>query len=469
MKRNELYTLLAVLVVFAILGSYMWISSENPENEGTKVLAGKLTFPRDEGVHTDTQEAWNLYMNLSSDSGKDYWISGMWVMQRINSQTTRGFKIYMGEGGTLMVRGFYSDFSKTEESNKTLNIRWMEKDGKYTFLNKTSGKGIKNASYSFSYSDADSFLSIKLNMKSESMPVLFGLDGNADMGYLGALKGYIAAEMKINGYIFYNGEKIHVDGRGVLTHLWGFIGEDPSFVSSMLKNEDHTIFFFRTYLQNKNPSWEFFYVIGHGRYTVFITHFDEKNGDKTIGASISYGYNIKDLKNERYDAYIIDYFPDPTKRDNHICYPDHWFLKSYYDDYGCVFAPSDFSSNMRTSWEGFIKGVDSSNRSMWGFESIYTYYNSNIKFLNISADKSDGKLEVKAELKSSLPLNAVYLNYSFNLSGSWEKSYKKMSYDGKEWRLSLDIPAEATGVKLMVHAQDKSYQWYHSEEKLISL
>jgi len=464
MDKKNIYMLTALILVFVLILSVILLSPTNvPKDE--KTIIGKLSFPMDEGSHEAIQESWVMYVHGVGDDGEEYSVTSIWNKQWINMQRMRGFQIYLSRNNELVDYEVYTDFRENLESNASLDIEWIsEMGGVMHFKRDLPNTDMESARYTMQFINEDSYLRVDVDGESQRNVTLFGLDGDADMGLLGGLKGYLQPDMRITGTIFFNGREIHISGIAAYTHLWGYLPTDHvSFSSMLMKGEEKTFFFFRTYLNGVNVAWEYFYLIDTDGYTLFITHYDKEEGESTIGASVDSEYHIKDLEGERYDATVLDYFLEPANPDSHRCYPDHWFFKSYYDNYSCVCAPSDLSSSRMTVWEGFMEGVDGENHSLWGFEHIYTYWMSKMGLNNISFEKNGNSVDVIANVSSSLPLNAVVLEYGLNVSGIWENHTEEMTPTENGWQLTIETPPSTVSIRVIVHMEDKSYRWEMSE------
>ena len=466
-EKNKIYTIIAFSIIAILLLSFVLMSYQQPSKNEKGVIMGKLEFPRDEGSHEDIKEFHAFYFNGSGGGGIYYSGAAIWTSYRINLQKYNTFQIYLSKNGKLIYSESYKNFKQTDSSNKSLDIEWVsENGGIIQFKRESPSTDMEHAEYSLQFVNENSHFKLNLHISSQRNITLFGLDGYADMGILGLLKGYVQPQMLVSGTVLFNEDKIYIDGTSMYTHLWGYLPTDHVVFSSLLmKNEDKTIFFFRTYLNKTDPAWEYFYVIGHERYTVFITHYNKNIGASTIGKSVDRYYRIEDLKGASYDAYITDYFPEPADRSSRRCYPNHWFMKSYYDDYSCICHPSDYNSSEKRTWDGFMTGKDSDNRSMWGFSRVYTYYLAGINIKNISFDERNGTINVSANISSSFNLKHVVIEYKFNISGIWENNTGEMEKADGKWVISFKVPDGASSVKVKVHAEDSCGFWKISEER----
>ena len=465
MEKNNLYALLALIVVVALIASTAIVLNNNTGNtdEG-KTLVGKLVFPRDEGAHDEVLETWSVYMNAEGDDGSDYTVFMIWYKYWLNMEKVRSFSIYLEKDGHTVYSTTYKDFRQDVMANDTLDIEWVSSmGGVMHFKRENPGAGMHMGNYTLQFVNEENYFEIDVDSFAHRNVTLMGMDGYADMGMLGIIKGYIQPDLDVSGKLLFNGVTAKISGSAAYSHLWGYLPTDTvSFSSLLVKNEEHTVFFFRTYLDRTKPAWEFFYNIMDERYTVFVTHYGTE-GNNTVGASVEDNYRMKDLTGESYDAYVLDYFLEPADPSSHRCYPDHWFLKSYYDNYSCICNPLDYLSDEKSVWEGFMTGKDSDNRSMWGFGQVWTYYISRMKIENVSLEKVDNNVEFAAIVESSLPLNMVVLNYSFNISGVWERHNAEMHQENGAWVVSLEIPEGATEIRAKVHTQDMSYRWESSD------
>ena len=470
MKRNNIYALVTLVVVVILIVSFISFTPQSPPDE-EKSIVGKLQFPRDEGSHNEIQETWSLHIHGKGDDGKEYDITGIWTKLWLNEKESKGFEIFINRDGMNIYYDAYTDFRQDLESNATLDIEWItDYGGVMHFKREDPSPSMVNAGYVFQFINDGSYVKADVQTESVQNVTLMGLDGYADMGMLGLIKGYIQAEMDMNGTLLLNNRNVAITGSAMYTHLWGYLPTDQvSFSSVILHGDSGTVFSFSTYIDRVQPAWEFFYVIHQDRYTVFRTQYNTGEGEKTVGMSVDSEYHVKDLAGEKYESRIIDYFPEPQDPSSHRCYPDHRFYSSSYDNFSCVCAPSDVNAQMKRVWEGVMVGSDMNNDSMWGFSQVYTYYMSSMKAKNISFSRSGSELNVTAEVSSSLPINQVILNYSWNISGVVERHTVEMKKSGDVWYADIEIPPEATGIIARVHVQDKSYLWYASEESTYEL
>ncbi len=461
-KKETLYSLAALSVVILLIVSVILLSPQPVQNEG-KIIVGKLSFPVDESAHKDALESWSVYLNGKGDDDRNYTIAMMWDEEDLNMQESRSFHIYLERDGQTLESIAYNSFRQNMESNKTLDLEWVSnRGGVMHFKRENPYAEMNEAEYSIQFINEDSDFQVDVNSFSSGNVSLLGLDGYAEMKVFGLMKGYIQANMNLSGSIFFNGNHIKLSGAAAYSHFWGYLPMDRmSFSSLLMKNRDHTVFLLRTYIQPTKLAWEYFYVISSDGYTVFMTDYTGTEGNKTVGASIDDQYRMKDLKGESYDAKILDYFLEPANPGSHRCYPDHWMLKSSYDRYSCICSPSDYSTIVTRAWEGFMSGMDNSNRTMWGFERIYTFYMSNMWVSNISFNNTSDSVDISALIHSSLPINQVVLNYSFNVSGIWEHGTGDMEYNKStgRWYIKLAIPDNATQIRVKVHIQDLTYRW----------
>ncbi len=470
-KRNELYTMVALIVVAILLISFIAMNySENGgQREEQKTIIGTLEFPRDEGAHEDIQEMWELYFTGNGSDGSKYSIDEMWTTQWKNSVKYSYLEIRITENEKLIKWVSYSSFRVLDTSNKSLDIRWASEDGAQSIFSRPeANSSMKGAAYEASFSNGEGYFSFNMNMISQRNIALFGLDGKADMGILGTLNGYIQSDMKSHGNIEINEKNIKIDGESGYYHLWGYIPLDSVGYSAIfMKGENRDIFFFRTYLDKTKPSWEFFYSIGKDEYTMFASHFSSSSGNSTLGYAINEDFSAKDLKGESYTAEILDYFPEPLDPKSYRVYPDQWKFQSSYDKMSWICWPADKYSDEKYRWDGFVTGVDSQNKSMHGYEHTYTYFTSTVSFKNISMEEMDEKAHanISALFVSKLPVNSVVLSYGFFINGMWDNETSNMSLSEGKWYSTVDIPAGATNMSVRIHVEDTSYLWHASEIK----
>lgn len=468
-KKNMKYTLASLIIVAVLLISYLYISNSQtqPIQSMSYEKLGILEFPRDEGNHSMPEEAWVIYLNLSSVY-RNYYFMISWSISYINGAKSYNAEVmYSDTGSKDVILKYYDSLNGTDTSSDSLNLSWGSRNGDtFSLIRENPKSMMRDAVYHLQIKtiENDWSFSANLQLQYKRQPVLFGFDGSASMGNFGIFYGYLGPSLSIGGQIDINGTDSSVTGKGMAQHIWGFANlKSMEIIYMQMKNVD--IFLSRFYPEHgKDPIWEYIYIIHPDNHTAFIT-----GNNMTIGASIG-PWGMNDLKGEKYTVRITDYFKDPRDSAGMLCYPDGWYVNSTYDHYKSIFYPMlPGSSPEQRSWEGFMSGEDKDGYG-WGFAHIFRYYITHISIRNVSFNSQGSEVNVSANISSSLPLFHVWVQYNLSFpDGSWENgTYANMSWNGAYW--IADIPnLGARKITFRVIAEDEAYSMAYSEEKTYTL
>ncbi|MFC1924560.1 lipocalin family protein [Chloroflexota bacterium] len=204
---NRRYLALVILFIIALLASLSSSCSDTEENQSYG--PPQVTFPEDEGSHSESLvEWWYLNATLHDAQGKEYT-----AMVAYFTPPMRIISISDLETGT-----FYHDaplfsemFSTTSSyAEGGLDLRWGETDLWYR---------TNSDSFSYRLKAEGETIGLDFEIISEKAPLMVGGDGLVEWTE-GSTYYYSLTRLQVEGQIEFAGRTVDVEGTGWMDHQW---------------------------------------------------------------------------------------------------------------------------------------------------------------------------------------------------------------------------------------------------------
>lgn len=292
----------------------------------TTIPASEISFPADEGRHTDPVEWWYTSGHITTTSNKTYsfMLTYFWYPTSVSVFNFDGFRILNltdESDGT-----FYQDtkaVNYTTLSTTGLDIEAsLFLGGSEYWKNKVDG-GSNPLPFEYELSASSATVSITLDLETVKRPLIVGGDGLFDQGLSNYTYYYSQTDNTVTGSLTVNGTTEAVTGSAWIDRQYGdfnpFTGEDYEWFSIKLDNGTDlnlwNVF---------NASRE---IPDDPKYKILSAYVDESQNTQ---------YTITDFEIER-----LEYFTTP---DDVNTYSKKWRLTSASKDIDLI-----ITSNFETS------------------------------------------------------------------------------------------------------------------------
>ncbi len=428
-----------VIVSFAII-----FSNPDTDNGPPPPPPFKITLPKDEGQHNDSEEFWKLDLFLQNQFGNrfsinlDYYLHETGPQERIVTIT---------DEGNVSGEEFFLDIREGSLGigYEKLNLTFDSSFGSDTWT------GDYTVPYQYTYEGqatdgVDELYYLDLVMTAVKDHMLLGDKGtillsDSDGNAKGTIKGYMITRLSVTGTFRYSGEAYSVTGDAWYEHQWGATSLHGMEELRLHLSTASELFLMRYFdPQNEQIIEELVYY------------------SKPDGEVIELGPGDYELENLRY--WIDPRFQPSTIR----CFPSEWRFSYPSANTEVTFHTSVANQMEKYHWEGSVSisgTIDGISASGRGFALLNHAYFSQPNVLGFVRDDSVNTAPIlTVNIENSIPMDNATVFYQVN-GGIWE-SVAMTHEGGNVWKAELSI--SSGNVKAYVDAFDLAGKKITSEQ-----
>jgi len=408
--RKGILPVLLILIVVAVIviASFLY---QPPVTDNHNPIFSGISFPEDEGIHSDVAESWTSYIEFKTDTGGHYYMTSNYYYQNLQQ-----FGIKSGRESMLVNLQNSDKISQYLEQNTSITGA----DGRlallFTYNNSRSGQylndymfrenGTVDYTYHMEISTRDGHM-VMVNLTLHDLlgkPVLATDNGRIYVPGQATFYGYFQPKMSISGEVIIDGKMMNItEGTGVFSHFWG------AYSANIVGDE--------------------FIIDVPNDYTVIAARYTYAgNGTEAISAMVVVKpdgtYEI--VENPVINITAEKYFLAPYDPMERIVWAYQWHFDT--PAYGMNMSISGIVVDQIPyyDWKGlcYANGTfESKNYDAVAFADITHHYASDINIENVQLTQNTEipteDMRVSCDINHSLPLRNVRLWYNTSVDGNW--------------------------------------------------
>ncbi|GEM_PF-6869054 len=408
LKKNIIpVAVILLLVAVTVVAAFLY----HPPADNKPYVFSGISFPEDEGMHSDVGESWTIYLRFKTENGGSYYFTSTYYYQDLKT-----FGINSGRDAMLvnLITGEKinqhldngTSLTGTEDRLALLFQYRNDYDGFsfYDTLKKNNGTVLYD--YHTEIYDRED-LRVKADIRMHDLlgkPVIPTSDGRIYIPGQATFYGYFQPRIQVSGEITVDGKNMTItDGTGVINHFWG------AYSAAIVGDE-------------------FIVDIPTGYTVIAAKYVYAGNGTEAISAMVVVNpdgtYDIIDRPTINITP--MKYFLAPYDIMEQITWAYQWQLETPEHGMNMTITGVVIDQMPYYNWEGtcYANGTfDSKNYETVAFAEITHHYVSQINIdqvqLTQNTEVPTGDMRVSCEVNHTLPLKSILLWYNTSRDGNW--------------------------------------------------